>query len=52
MGFLDKDLSSTSGHIYGFTGASVSVKGLIRLLFALADEPDPTTHVANFMVVD
>lgn len=52
MGYVDKDLIPTVGHLYGFTGASVSVKGLIRLPITLGDEPCITTQVADFMVVD
>lgn len=53
IGFLDKDLSSTSGHLYGFTLVYVSIKGgLIRLPITLGDEPYTTTQVADFMVVD
>ncbi|XP_074374652.1 uncharacterized protein LOC141715066 [Apium graveolens] len=52
MGFLDKDLSPTAGHLYGFTGNSIGIKGLIKLPITLGDEPCTTTHVAEFTVVD
>lgn len=40
------------GYLYGFTGASVSVKGLIRLPITLGDEPCITSMVADSMVAD
>ena len=52
MGLLDKDLSPPVGHLYGFTGASVAVKGIIRLPVTLGNEPCFTTQVATFTVVD
>ncbi|XP_074346402.1 uncharacterized protein LOC141685184 [Apium graveolens] len=29
LGLLDRELTSTSGHLYGFTGNSIGVKGII-----------------------
>ncbi|XP_074374821.1 uncharacterized protein LOC141715244 [Apium graveolens] len=52
MGFLDKDLSPTAGYLYGFTGNSIGIKGLIKLPITLGDEPCMATHVAEFTVVD
>lgn len=52
MGFVNKDLIPTVGHLYGFIGASVSVKGLIRLPVTLGDEPCIAIQVTDFMVVD
>lgn len=43
MGFLDEDMSSISGHLYGFTGASISIKSLIRLPVTFGNEPCTTT---------
>ncbi|XP_074353042.1 uncharacterized protein LOC141692209 [Apium graveolens] len=52
MGFLDKDLSPTAGDLYGFTGNSIRIKGLIKLSITLGYEPCTATHVAEFTFVD
>ncbi|XP_074368057.1 uncharacterized protein LOC141708124 [Apium graveolens] len=52
LGFLDKGLTSTGGHLYGFTGNSIGVKGTIWLPVTLGEEPYMATLIAMFTVVD
>lgn len=39
IGFLDKEMSPSDGHLYRFIGASVEVKGIVQLLVRLGDGP-------------
>ncbi|XP_074322938.1 uncharacterized protein LOC141659904 [Apium graveolens] len=52
LGPLDKELTSTGGHLYGFTGNSIGVKGTIRLPVTIGEEPYVATQIAMFTVVD
>ncbi|XP_074352696.1 uncharacterized protein LOC141691843 [Apium graveolens] len=52
LGLLDRELTSMGGHLYGFTGNSIGVKGTIRLLVIIGEEPYVATHIAMFTVVD
>ncbi|XP_074357164.1 uncharacterized protein LOC141696911 [Apium graveolens] len=52
LGLLDRELTSTGGHLYGFTGNSIGVKGTIRLLVTIREDPYVATQIAIFMVVD
>ncbi|XP_074336725.1 uncharacterized protein LOC141673896 [Apium graveolens] len=52
LGLLDRELTSTGGHLYGFTGNSIGVKGIIRLPITIGEEPYVATHIAMFTVVD
>ncbi|KAK1363262.1 hypothetical protein POM88_038823 [Heracleum sosnowskyi] len=52
MGFLDKELTQGTTHIYGFTGDSVRVKGTIRLPLTLGEGTLSATQVFDFLVVD
>ncbi|XP_074327692.1 uncharacterized protein LOC141665603 [Apium graveolens] len=52
LGLLDRELTSTGGHLYGFTGNSIRVKGMIRLPVTLGEEPYVPTQIAIFTVVD
>lgn len=51
MGLLDKDLVPIVGHLYGFTGVSIIVKGLIMLPVILDNKPCMNTWLVDFMVV-
>ncbi|XP_074359573.1 uncharacterized protein LOC141698702 [Apium graveolens] len=52
LGLLDKDLTSTGGHLYWFTGNSIGVKRTIRIPVTLEEEPYAATQVAMFTIVD
>ncbi|XP_074328457.1 uncharacterized protein LOC141666367 [Apium graveolens] len=52
LGLLDRKLTSTGGHLYGFTGNSIGVKGIIRLPVTIGEEPYVATQIAMFTVVD
>ncbi|KAL8102954.1 hypothetical protein AgCh_027474 [Apium graveolens] len=52
LGLLDRELTTTGGHLYGFTGNSIGVKGTIRLLVTMGEEPYVATQIAMFTVVD
>ncbi|XP_074323212.1 uncharacterized protein LOC141660151 [Apium graveolens] len=52
LGLLDRELTSTGGHLYGFTGNSIGVKGTIRLPITIGEEPHVATQIALFTVVD
>lgn len=39
LGFPDKEMTPSGGHLYGFTGASVEVKGTVQLLISLGNDP-------------
>ncbi|XP_074351814.1 uncharacterized protein LOC141690961 [Apium graveolens] len=52
LGLLDRELTSTGGHLYGFTGNSIRVKGTIRLPVTLGKEPCMATQIVIFTVVD
>ncbi|XP_074356645.1 uncharacterized protein LOC141696399 [Apium graveolens] len=52
LGLLDRELTSTGGHLYGFTGNSIGVKGTIRLPVTIGEEPHVATQIAMFTVVD
>ncbi|XP_074328339.1 uncharacterized protein LOC141666244 [Apium graveolens] len=52
LGLLNRELTSTGGHLYGFTGDSIGVKGIIRLPVTIGEEPHVATQIAMFTVVD
>ncbi|XP_074374538.1 uncharacterized protein LOC141714943 [Apium graveolens] len=52
LGLLDRELTSKGGHLYGFTGNSIGVKGTIWLPVTLGEEPYVATQIAIFTVVD
>ncbi|XP_074352197.1 uncharacterized protein LOC141691371 [Apium graveolens] len=52
LGFLDRELTSTGGHLYGFTGNSIGVKRTIRLPVTLGEEPYMATQIVMFTIVD
>ncbi|XP_074378140.1 uncharacterized protein LOC141719659 [Apium graveolens] len=52
LGLLDRELTSTGGHLYGFTGNSIRVKGTIRLPVTIGEEPHVATQIAMFIIVD
>ncbi|XP_074352615.1 uncharacterized protein LOC141691756 [Apium graveolens] len=52
LGLLDRELTSTGGHLYGFTGNSIGVKGIIWLPVTIGEEPYVATQIAMFTVVD
>ncbi|XP_074337233.1 uncharacterized protein LOC141674425 [Apium graveolens] len=52
LGLLDRELTSTGGYLYGFTGNSIGVKGTIRLPVTIGEEPYVATQIAMFTVVD
>ncbi|XP_074323865.1 uncharacterized protein LOC141660778 [Apium graveolens] len=52
LGLLDRELTSTGGHLYGFTGNSIGVKGTIRLPMTIGEEPYVATQIAMFTIVD
>ncbi|XP_074326570.1 uncharacterized protein LOC141664514 [Apium graveolens] len=52
LGLLDRELTSTGGHLYGFTGNSIGVKGTIRLPVTIGEEPHVDTQIAIFIGLD
>ena len=52
MGLQDKDLLSTSSHVYGFTGDVARVKGMVKLPITLGEEPQIATQIHEFTLVD
>ncbi|XP_074346444.1 uncharacterized protein LOC141685230 [Apium graveolens] len=52
LGLLDRELTSTGGHQYGFTGDSIGVKRTIRLPVTIGEEPYVATQIPMFTIVD
>ncbi|KAK1399355.1 hypothetical protein POM88_009218 [Heracleum sosnowskyi] len=52
LGFLDRELVSSGNQLYGFTGASVGIRGTIQLPVSLGDNPHVATQIVTFTVVD
>ncbi|XP_074346949.1 uncharacterized protein LOC141685765 [Apium graveolens] len=52
LGLLYRELTSTGGHLYGFTGNSIRVKGTIQLPMTIGEEPYVVTHITMFTVLD
>ncbi|XP_074342571.1 uncharacterized protein LOC141680172 [Apium graveolens] len=49
LGLLDRELTSTGGHLYGFTGNSIGVKGTIWLPVTIGEEPYVATHSDRYV---
>ena len=52
MGLQDKDLLPTISHVYMFTRDVGQVKGMVKLPITLGEEPQITTQIHDFTVVD
>lgn len=52
MGFLDKDLTTTSDSLYDFINNIVFIKGKIRFLVTVGEAPRSATRLADFIAVD
>ncbi|XP_074344533.1 uncharacterized protein LOC141683651 [Apium graveolens] len=49
---LNRELTLTGRHLYGFTANSIGVKGMIRLPVTIGEEPHVATQIVMFTVVD
>ncbi|KAK1374921.1 hypothetical protein POM88_031114 [Heracleum sosnowskyi] len=52
LGLLDRELVSSGNQFYGFTGASVGIKGTFHLPVSLGDNLHVATQIVTFTVVD